>query len=178
MATAAPLQTVTNEAKAAKLSILSILLISVVAALAAIGGSAGVLLYLSRHGKLGSASAPVVIEQVKQPKETVSAHTRNVVLEPLLVNLADADGHAYLRLGIVLAEGADEKAKEEGKPTPGADASVRDAVLSVLGKKRASDLLQPDGKDVLKQQIRSALDAQVPDAKVKSVYFTEFLVQR
>ena len=178
MSTTASVSEVTAAAKTAKLSFASMLLLSVLAALAAVGGSAGVLLYLSRHGKLGAASAPVVIEQVKKPKETDSGPTKNVVLEPMVVNLADGDGHSYLRLGVVLAESAGEKAKEEGKPAPGADAAARDAVLSVLGKKHAAELLQPDGKDALKREMKAALDAQVPDAKVRAVYFTEFLVQR
>lgn len=177
MATTVSVPELATAPKAAKVSLSSILLICLLAALAAVGGSAGVLLYLSRHGKLGSASAPVVIEQVKQPKEAVSQRTKNVVLEPMLVNLADADGHSYLRLGVVLAEAVDEKAKED-KPAPGADAAVRDSVLGVLGRKHAAELLQQDGKDALKREVKAALDSQVPEAKVRSVYFTEFLVQR
>lgn len=179
MSTTASISEVTAAAaKTARVSFVSMLLLSVLAALAAVGGSAGVLLYLSRHGKLGAASAPVVIEQVKKAKDADNGPTKNVVLEPMVVNLADVDGHSYLRLGVVLAESAGEKAKDEGKPAPGADAAVRDAVLSVLGKKHAAELLQPDGKDGLKREMKAALDKQVPDAKVRAVYFTEFLVQR
>ena len=177
MATTASVPELASAPKAAKVSLSSILLICLLAALAAVGGSVGVLLYLARHGKLGAASVPVVIEQVKQPKEAVSEHTKNVVLEPMLVNLADTDGHSYLRLGVVLAEAVDEKAKDE-KPALGADAAVRDAVLGVLGRKHAAELLQQDGKDALKREVKAALDSQVPEAKVRSVYFTEFLVQR
>ena len=178
MSTASSVSEIREPAPKTKLSLVSTLLICILTAVAAVGGSSGVLLYMVRHGKLGSASAPVVIEQSESHKDAPAAKTKNVVLEPMLVNLADPDGHSYLRLSVVLAEAADERAKEEGKPAPGADAAVRDAVLSVLGKKHAGDLLAADGKDQLKQELQQALAAGVPEAKVRAVYFTEFLVQR
>jgi len=151
------------------------LVVCVLAVVLAVGGSAGALLYLAKSGKLGGTSATPTTVIVKA--EEVATH--NVALEPMLVNLADADGHSYLRLGVVLAEETekDAKAKEE-KPAPGADAAVRDAVLGVLGKERAADLLEADGKERLKKELKAALDQQAPQAKVHAVYFTDFLVQR
>lgn len=151
----------------------AILVLAVIAGAVATAGSAGAMLWLAKHQRLTPAAAAE-----PAPKKEEAA-TQNVVLEPLLVNLADADGHSYLRLGVTLAEAVDKDAKkEEGKPAPGADAAVRDAVLSVLGKKQSGELLQPDGKDVLKREVKAALDAQVPKARVQAVYFTDFLVQR
>ncbi|MDE1161706.1 MAG: flagellar basal body-associated FliL family protein [Acidobacteriaceae bacterium] len=154
----------------------SLLVVCVVAVVLAVGGSAGVLLYLSKHGKLVSTVQlqPAVPETAKE-----ATPTHNVMLEPILVNLADADGHSYLRLGVVLAEELEKDAKpKEDKPAPGGDAAVRDAVLGVLGKKHAAELLEPEGKDALKKEVREALEARVPTAKVRAVYFTDFLVQR
>ncbi len=176
MASTAPVPELSN-APVAKVSLGSLLVVCVVAVILAVGGCAGVLLYLAHHGKLGAASTAPAATVEKAKAETVL--TKNVMLEPLLVNLADEDGHSYLRLGVVLAEEAekDAKAKEE-KPVAGADAAVRDAVLSVLGKKHASELLGANGKEELKKELKDALEAKVPEAKVQSVYFTDFLVQR
>lgn len=175
MASTVPVPEISN-APAVKVPLGSLLVVTVIAVVLAIGGCAGVLLYLAHHGKLGAASTPAPVVVVEKAE---ALPTHNVTLEPMLVNLADDDGHSYLRLGVVLAEEQekDAKAKEE-KPAPGADAAVRDAILSVLGKKHASDLLSPDGKDTLKKELKAALDAEVPTAKVQSVYFTDFLVQR
>lgn len=166
-------------APAAKTPLGSLLLVALVAVVLAIAGSAGTLLYLSKTGKLGAASAPqpqIVVKEVP----VSPADTKNVSLEPLLVNLADEDGHAYLRLGVVLAEEIDKekKAEKEEKPAPGADAAVRDAILGVLGRKHAAELLNADGKEALKKELQEALEKQVPTAKVHAVYFTDFLVQR
>ena len=151
------------------------LVVCVLAVLLAVGGSAGVLMYLAKSGKLGGGAAAPATVVVK----TEEVATHNVALEPMLVNLADADGHSYLRLGVVLAEETDKDAKaKEEKPAPGADAAVRDAVLGVLGKEHAADLLAPEGKEQLKKELKAALEEQAPQAKVRSVYFTEFLVQR
>lgn len=165
------------KAPAVKVPLGSLLVVCLVAGVLAIGGSAGVLLYLAKHGKLGAASTVQTVMVEKEKAE--STPTRNVPLEPLLVNLADEDGHSYLRLGVVLAEELEKDAKpKEEKPAPGADAAVRDAVLGVLGKKHAADLLSADGKDSLKKELAAALKEQVPEAKIRSVYFTDFLVQR
>jgi flagellar FliL protein len=177
MATTASVPEVSS-APAVKVPLSSLLVVCVVAVVMAIGGCAGVLLYLAHHGKLGAAStAPVQVVAEKEKAE--APPTKNVVLEPMLVNLADAGGHSYLRLSVVLAEevGKDAKAKDE-TPVPGADAAVRDAVLTVLGSKTSAQLLAVDGKESLKEELKAALDQQVPDAKVHAVYFTNFLVQQ
>ena len=176
MASTAQVPEIAPSAPTAKVPLGSLLVVCVVAVVLAIGGCAGVLLFLAHSGRLGAASTTQVI--VEKPKAD-DVPAKNVALDPMLVNLADEDGHSYLRLGVVLAEdpGKDAKAKEE-KPAPGADAAVRDAVLGVLGKKRAAELLAADGKEQLKKELKAALDAQVPEAKVRAVYFTDFLVQR
>jgi len=177
MASTASVPEVATSTPAVKVPLGSLLVVCVVAVVLAIGGCAGVLLYLAKHGKLGAASSAqptVIVEKVKEE----AVPTKNVMLEPMLVNLADEDGHSYLRLSVVLAEEQEKDAKKEEKPEPGANAAVRDAVLSVLGKKHAAELLAVDGKDALKKELKAALTEQVATAKVQSVYFTDFLVQR
>ena len=107
-----------------------------------------------------------------------------MVLEPLLVNLADAGGSSYLRVALTLrvrdtTEGKDSKAKDE--KSKGADedvAAVRDTVLTVLGRQTADGLLAADGKEHLKAALKTALAEHNADLKVADVFFTDFLVQR
>lgn len=160
---------------------LPLLLICVVAVVLTAAGCGGVMVYLAKKGKFGVGGAAAPVEE-KTPE---AATTHPVVLEPLLVNLADEDGHSYLRVSIVLSEldaPAKDKTKKEGeaaaKPVPGAEAALRDTILDVLGKQHAAVLLDPAGKDHLKQDLKDALDKNVPDAKIQAVYFTDFLVQR
>lgn len=179
MANAAQVSEVPVSLPVAKVSVVSLLLVCVVAGVPAVGGSAGVLLYLARHGKLVMASAPQTAAVRASGNDDAVETTHNVVLDPMLVNLADEDGHSYLRLSVVLAEGLEKGAKSgEGRRAPGADAAVRDVILEVLGSKHAADLLAADGKDSLKKQVQAALEQKTPAAKVRAVYFTDFLVQR
>jgi flagellar FliL protein len=113
--------------------------------------------------------------------------TRAMVLEPLLVNLADAGGSSYLRVALTLrvadvvdkrgAKDNDEKSKND-KGTDDAVAAVRDTVLTVLGRQTADGLLAMGGKEHLKTELKAALAEHNADLKVKDVFFTDFLVQR
>ena len=115
-----------------------------------------------------------------------------MVLEPILVNLADEGGHAYLRLGLTLdvegnaagpeagqdaKDSKDSKDAKDAKAPSEQDLAVRDTVLAVLGQQTSAWLLGPDGKEHLKIELKEALAKHNADLKVKSVYFTDFLVQ-
>ena len=150
----------------------------VLMAVLTIGGVAGTLMYMAKAGKLGGGAVKtVVVKEIEKPP------THALVLEPLLVNLADADGHSYLRIGVTLEEedppkDGKKKEEKEAKPLPGANADVRDTVLEVLGRQKGADLLAADGKEKLKAELKAKLLEHDPEAKVVQVYFTDFLVQR
>ena len=74
------------------------LLCCVLTVVFAVGGAAGTMMYLARSGKLSaSASTPAVAAPAKKDAP-VTTHPK--ALEPLLINLADEGGHAYLRLSV------------------------------------------------------------------------------
>jgi flagellar FliL protein len=138
----------------------------------------GVVYYLACTGKLPLHGSAVKTEPV------VPITTHAIVLEPLLVNLADAGGVSYLRVALTLRV-ADETAKKDGKPKEekGKDgddaiAALRDTTLMVLGRQTADGLLMPDGKEQLKAELRTALAKRNTDLKVVDIFFTDFLVQR
>jgi flagellar FliL protein len=108
-----------------------------------------------------------------------------MALEPLLVNLADPSGSAFLRAGITLevADAPAEKGKEaknqEAKPqSRDADAALRDTALAVLGRETSDQLLTPGGKDRLKSELKAAFVEHNRQLQVVDLFFTEFLVQR
>jgi flagellar protein FliL len=159
------------------------LLVSVAAGvvIATLGVGGGVY-YLARTGRL-----PMQGVATQKTEAIALAATHSMVLEPLLVNLADAGGSSYLRVALTLrvADVVDKKgAKADGeksKDDKGADdgaAAVRDTVLTVLGRQTADGLLAPDGKEHLKTELKTALTEHNADLKVKDVFFTDFLVQR
>src|SRR5579885_2445727 len=97
-------------------------------------------------------------------------------LEGFVVNLADPDGNRYLRLGMDLGL-AKELEVQKGKGGPDPTPAIRDAVLSVLSTRLSDDLLTPEGKAKLKDDLLHTLQDRVPSLQVREVYFTDFLVQ-
>jgi flagellar FliL protein len=157
------------------------LLIAVVAGvLIAALGVTGLVYYLARTGKLPLHSGGAAVKGV--PVAPITTHA--IVLEPLLVNLADAGGASYLRVALTLRV-ADATAKKDTKPKEEKSkdddedvAAVRDTTLMVLGRQTADGLLAADGKEQLKTELKSALVKHNTDLKVTDIFFTDFLVQR
>ena len=165
----------------AKVAITSLLIAIVLGTFLSVFIIGGGLYFLARSGRLHLAgSAPVTeLQATLRP-------TRSLALEPLLVNLADPGGNAYLRAAMTLrvadtAEKAPPKegnGKEKADPEKGAAAELRDTALTVLGGQNSRDLLEPDGKERLKRALKKAFADRNTEIRVTDLYFTEFLVQR
>lgn len=170
----------TNAEEPVKLPVFSLVVavvLGVIVSVAAVGGAG---YYLIHSGKLRLQTMPPVV-----PTQTSSAKTHALVLEPLVVNLADGNGAAYLRVSIALnvvdvtGDPAKEGKKgEDAKAAKETDAAVRDTALAVLGRQSSESLLAADGKERLKKELKDALAERNPEIKVADLYFTEFLVQR
>jgi len=168
-----------------KLPVIPLLIALVVAILFSVALLVGAGYYLVKSGHL---SIPLAIGTVPASKgESGGAGLSHaLVLEPMVVNLADEGGKAYLRLGLTLRiEDAelkkDTKRKDEKKETKGvneAEAAVRDTALEVLGRQTSGNLLGSTGKEQLKAELKVAMTAHNRELKIDDVYFTEFLVQR
>jgi flagellar protein FliL len=165
---------------AAKFPIVLLLIAVVVGVVIATVGVGGAVYYLAHTGRL-----PVQSGAAQKTEVVTQTTTHAMVLEPLLVNLADGSGSSYLKVALTLrvadvAKGVkanDEKSKDD-KGTDDAVASVRDTVLTVLGRQTADGLLAANGKEHLKIELKAALAEHNADLKVKDVFFTDFLVQR
>ena len=106
-----------------------------------------------------------------EPQPLVAVH-----LEPFVVNLADRDEKTFLRAGIDL--GIEKPPTKKSNAPTEYVAVVRDAIIGVLSNSKAQDLLTPEGKKKLKEDLVKALNDRAPELKVHEVYFSEFLVQR
>ena len=163
---------------AAKFPVIPMVLAVLAGVLIAALGIGGVVYYLAHTGRL-----PMQAGTVRKAEAVVPVTTHAMVLEPLLVNLADAGGESYLRVALTLriadvAEKKGAKAKDEKAGSDDAVAAVRDTVLTVLGRQTADGLLAADGKEHLKAALNEALVEHNKDLKVTDIFFTDFLVQR
>ena len=108
-----------------------------------------------------------------KPAESAAGPSATLVLDTFVVNVSGSEQRAYLRVGITLALSRPLPRKKEEIPV----ALLRDTVLSVLSAAHAEQLVQPEGKRLLKDDLLKALQERTPQLGVEDVYFTEFLVQ-
>jgi len=97
-----------------------------------------------------------------------------LTLEPFLVNLADKEEVRFVKatFHLGLEDTADEIAKN-----PVLLAAMRDAIISILTSKTSAQILTPEGKDRLRQEIRDRVNEIAPKARVQDVFIVDFVVQ-
>jgi flagellar protein FliL len=139
---------------------------------------AGGLIFAIPHFK-GNNEQSAQKEKDSNAGEKKSAHEeREVVkatlaLDPFLVNLADKDEIRFVKA--TLQFGLAEEIKEEvAKMTV---AAMRDSIITLLTSKTAEEILTPQGKDKLREQVRSRINTLSPEIKVVEVYIVDFVVQ-
>jgi flagellar FliL protein len=92
-------------------------------------------------------------------------------LQTFVVNLADQK--AYLRCQMHLEfNSADIPKRYYVKQIP-----VRDAILKLLAQKKSSELQSENGRDELKEDLRSTINKMLKHEDVKNIYFTQFVMQ-
>ncbi|MBI5746093.1 MAG: flagellar basal body-associated FliL family protein, partial [Nitrospirae bacterium] len=106
--------------------------------------------------------------------ETVQANTGFIyALDPFIVNLSDAPEIRYLKITIKLELENEELSKE----LEGHIAQVRDALLILLSSKDYEGIRSTEGKFRLREEIVERSNIIIKKGKVKTAYFTEFVVQ-
>jgi len=94
-------------------------------------------------------------------------------LETFIVNLAGDDGRRYLKVRMDL-EVANEDLFEnldERKP------QVRDRILMILPTKGYADINTTEGKEGLRNELRTALNAYFNQEAITNIFFTDFVIQ-
>ena len=145
-------------------------------------GAGGGLYYLVHSGRFRPVRSAMHKTEAAVP---ITSHV--ILLEPMVVNLADTGGGSYLRIVVALRvcdsdilKSASPK-EEKGQDYRSASETVapmRDTLLTVLSRQTADDLLSVKGTERLKAAMKDALLEHNPDMGVQDVFFTDFLVQR
>lgn len=97
----------------------------------------------------------------------------NYLIENLVLNPAQSGGTRFL-MASVSFELSEEAALEGMKSR---DAQVRDALLTVLGRKTVEDLTDIAGRDSLKSEMQTAVSAMFPKGTVRGIYLPQFVIQ-
>ncbi len=163
-----------------KLPVMAII-IALVVVLVLGGAAAGYFLFISpkmkasgKEGSEGETKKEQVQEKgSKEGKEGEGASGNLKLLDPFIVNLADAEGQRYLKAVIQLEMDHPETSGEIQEKLP----QIRDEILMILSNKTFDDVSTTAGKKMVKREITSAVNKYVTTGQVTQVYFTEFVVQ-
>jgi len=95
-----------------------------------------------------------------------------VTLDQFTVNLTTPGSTTpkYVRVNISLEVPGDEVEAELTQRMP----QVRNAIIDLFNSKRPADVVSEEGRQYLKEEIRSALNGFMVSGKVKGVFFTNF----
>jgi flagellar FliL protein len=94
-------------------------------------------------------------------------------LDSFIVNLADQPEARYLKVTLKLELDRQDASADVAARLP----QVRDAVLILLSSKESSNLRTTQGKFQLRDEITQRVNNALPRSEVRTVYFTEFVVQ-
>jgi flagellar FliL protein len=107
-------------------------------------------------------------------KDSKPEHEVNADLDVFVVNLAGNAPSRYLRTTLSLGV-KDEHEKEKIKELSG---KIRHTVIMYLSERKAEELIDPEGKNKLRQELHKQINEAIGDKKlVTNVYFKEFLIQ-
>ncbi|MCX7724520.1 MAG: flagellar basal body-associated FliL family protein [Thermodesulfovibrio sp.] len=141
------------------------LIIIVIAALVLIAGAAAAYFFL-----IGKAAQQDKAFTTKNSKEVQGV---NFALEPFVVNLMDQGGSKYLKVSVQI-ELSNAKLLEQAKnKTP----QIRDAIITLLTNKTSDELITPEGKLLLKDEIKQRVTQILGEGTVINVYLTDFVMQ-
>lgn len=94
-------------------------------------------------------------------------------IDDVIVNPANTNGKMLLLTSIGLdCEKEDTKKNLENKQIV-----VKDIIISVLSSKTVDQLSQMTYRDSVKSEITDRLKSKIPEAKIKNVYFSKFIIQ-
>jgi flagellar FliL protein len=109
-----------------------------------------------------------------QKKKEENTHEIGADLDVFVVNLAGSGPSRYLRTTLSLGVKSEHE-KEKIKELSG---KIRHAVIMYLTERKVEELIDPEGKNKLREALQKEIAGAVGDEKlVTNVYFKEFLIQ-
>lgn len=166
----------TGESEKKKSGKLLIIIIVVLVLVLIIGGAVAALMISNHDTEVSNSTkkeASSTGESTKHNSEISSEVGIMYPLDSFTVNLLSESGRRYLKVTINLEMEGKELSPELEKKKP----LFRDIIIRTLSSKSLEEISTNQGKEKLKQEIMEHMNPRLKDAKIKNVYFTDFVVQ-
>jgi flagellar FliL protein len=129
---------------------------------AAAGGEHGAPKAGGEHG--GGAGAKV---------EEVKTDGLLYPLDPFTANLSQGSGpQRFIRIGLVLKFNKETKKEEVDVRKP----QINDTIISMLNSKKPEELLKKEGKDYLREEIKTSINNFMTDGQVIDIFYVNFQI--
>lgn len=167
---------------------LKLIIIGVAAAVLLGGGGAG---FMLMKGKSTASESAHEVKPEHEAEESAKGHSGSqgeekgghgaakavggavMKLEPFIVNLQDNSGTRYLKLTLNLELASNVNSSE----IESQEARIRDSLIVLLSSKSYTDIGTVEGKYQLRDEIVARINQFLSNGKVKTAYFTEFVIQ-
>ena len=94
-------------------------------------------------------------------------------LDPFTANLSQSSGpQRFIRIGLVLKFSKETKKEEVDTRKP----QINDTIISMLNSKKPEELLKKEGKDYLREEIKTSINNFMTDGQVVDIYYVNFQI--
>lgn len=109
----------------------------------------------------------------KAEADKATTDETNYIKESFTVNLADADTQHFALVDVTIeVPNAFVKAEvEKNRP------KIRDFIVILLSSKSLDEVSNPDGREFLREEIRTKIDGFLTKGEIKTVLFEKFIIQ-
>ncbi len=126
---------------------------------------------------LSSALALVLLALASTAPAVEGLDSRYVTLEPIVVNMQDAERARYIQATIQLEGASEEDARAIREHVP----AIRDRLIRVLGGRPPEAVRGGENREHLRdealQEIRGMLQELTGDPRITALYFSDFIRQ-
>ncbi len=111
--------------------------------------------------------------EAKAEVEGVKADGLLYPLEPFTANLAQGDGpRRFIRISLVLKFNKETKKEEIDARKP----QISDTIISMLNSKKPEELLKKEGKEYLKEEVKTSINNFLVDGQITDIYYVGFQI--
>jgi len=94
-------------------------------------------------------------------------------LDPFTANLSQGSGpQRFIRIGLTLKFSKESKKEEIDARKP----QINDTIISMLNSKKPEELLKKEGKDFLREELKSSINNFLVDGQVIDIFFVNFQI--